>query len=129
MSDPQGTFDDFDFGLLRLEYSDVFVDVLKSFRRENGRKTLGQCKTYLTTEIWQLSSDFPRLNKLFLPLVGSSISFEDGGLLLALRTRHKMLLCYASVNSSCAQAPPGLLRGICTVVVMSCLVNMSSDVI
>ena len=26
-------------GLLRLEYHDVFVDGLKSIRRENGRKT------------------------------------------------------------------------------------------
>ena len=70
----------------------MFVDVLKSNRRENGRKTKGQSKTYLTTEIRQLSSDFPR-PKLFLPLDRSSISFEDGGLLLALRTSHKILLC------------------------------------
>ena len=70
----------------------MFVDVLKSIRRENERKTLGQRKTYLTAEIWQLSSDFPRL-KLFLPLDGSSISLKDGGLLFALRTGHKILLC------------------------------------
>ena len=68
------------------------MDVLKGITRENGRKTYGQFKTYLSTEIRQLSSDFTR-PKLFLPLDRSSISFEDGGLLLALRTSHKILLC------------------------------------
>ena len=55
-------------------------------------KLKGQLKTYLTAEIRQLSTDFPH-PKLFLPLDWSSISFEDGGPLLALRTSHKILLC------------------------------------
>ena len=32
--------------MLRYEYRDLFVDVLKSIRRENEKKNLGQCKTY-----------------------------------------------------------------------------------
>ena len=50
-------------------------------------------KTYLTTEIWHFLPAFVIL-KLFLPLDRSSICFEDGSLLLVLRSSsHKMLLC------------------------------------
>ena len=49
-------------------------------------------KTYLTTEIWHFLPAFVIL-KLFLPLDRSSICFEDGGLLLALRNSHEMWLC------------------------------------
>ena len=56
------------------------------------RKTY-ESTTYLTTEIWhflQTSVIF----KLFLPLDWSSICFEDGSLLLMLRSSsHEMLLC------------------------------------
>ena len=56
-------------------------------KHSTGKRKKNLRTVYLTAEIRQLFSDFPR-PKLFLPLDRSSISFEDGGLLLALRTSH-----------------------------------------
>ena len=64
------------------------MDVLKSIRRENRKKTEGQSTTYLATEIRHFNQTLVVL-KLFLPLDRSSICFEDGVLLFAL-TSHEM---------------------------------------
>ena len=72
--------------LLCEEYRDVFVNVLKRIRRENGGKTSGQSTTYLTTEIRHFFSDFRRLKTLLatrsIDLIVDPSSWADPGFLL-----------------------------------------------
>ena len=88
----------------------MFVDVFNN-RRENRRKTKGQSKTYLTTEIRQLSSDFPR-PKLFLPLDGSSSALKMAACCSRFVPARKCLCvkvqwaknfrhCYLGLSNSC----------------------------
>ena len=87
--------------------------MLKSIRRKNGRKTLGQGKTYLTTKIWQLSSDFPRLTKMFLPCLSSLLKMAAYCSRFVPGTKCCVMHQSIPAAPQPPPPPPGRLRGIC----------------